>query len=297
MTLPTKKISGANVRKAILDYLIILIGASLFAASFNAFIDKSEIPIAMGGITGISMVLNRFTGLSMGVLTFLVNVPFLLLWLWKIGGRFMAKTVFASVVLSIAMDLTVAIPTLTTDPMLCAIYGGLGTGAGLGLVFIRNGSTAGTDIVGLVLKQKYTGIPLGKLVLAADTVIVICAAFAFKDPNSVLFAIIKMYVASIATDGVIYGFTTDKLAYIITEKADTISKLVISELHHGATILTGEGAFTNAPRKMIMCAINPNQIGLLKEIVRENDNDAFMIVTNTHEVLGFGVKPNVKSNL
>ncbi|MBQ6846753.1 MAG: YitT family protein [Oscillospiraceae bacterium] len=297
MTLPTKKISGANVRKAILDYLIILIGASLFAASFNAFIDKSEIPIAMGGITGISMVLNRFTGLSMGVLTFLVNVPFLLLGLWKIGGRFMAKTVFASVVLSIAMDLTVAIPTLTTDPMLCAIYGGLGTGAGLGLVFIRNGSTAGTDIVGLVLKQKYTGIPLGKLVLAADTVIVICAAFAFKDPNSVLFAIIKMYVASIATDGVIYGFTTDKLAYIITEKADTISKLVISELRHGATILTGEGAFTNAPRKMIMCAINPNQIGLLKEIVRENDNDAFMIVTNTHEVLGFGFKPNVKSNL
>ncbi|MBQ7120273.1 MAG: YitT family protein [Oscillospiraceae bacterium] len=280
-----------------MDYLIILIGASLFAASFNAFIDKSEIPIAMGGITGISMVLNRFTGLSMGVLTFLVNVPFLLLGLWKIGGRFMAKTVFASVVLSIAMDLTVAIPTLTTDPMLCAIYGGLGTGAGLGLVFIRNGSTAGTDIVGLVLKQKYTGIPLGKLVLAADTVIVICAAFAFKDPNSVLFAIIKMYVASIATDGVIYGFTTDKLAYIITEKADTISKLVISELHHGATILTGEGAFTNAPRKMIMCAINPNQIGLLKEIVRENDNDAFMIVTNTHEVLGFGFKPNVKSNL
>ncbi len=297
MTLSINKNGGASIRKTIFDYLIILIGASLFAASFNAFIDKSEIPIAMGGITGISMVINHFTGISMGVLTFLTNVPFLFLGLWKIGGRFMAKTVFASVALSIAMDVTATIPTLTTDPMLCAIYGGIGTGAGLGLVFIRNGSTAGTDIVGLVLKQKYTGIPLGKLVLAADTVIVLCAAFAFKDPNSVLFAIIKMYAASIATDGVIYGFTTDKLAYIITEKADTISKLVISELHHGATILTGEGAFTSSPRKMIMCAINPNQIGLLKEIVREQDNDAFMIVTNTHEVLGFGFKPNVKSNL
>ena len=297
MVLQTKKASSQNIKKVFLDYFIILIGAVLFAASFNAFIDKSEIPIAMGGITGISMVLNRFTGVSMGILTFLVNVPFLVLGLWKIGGRFMAKTVFASVVLSIAMDVTAAIPTLTTDPMLCAIYGGIGTGAGLGLVFTRNGSTAGTDIVGLVLKQKYTGISLGKLVLAADTVIVLCAAFAFKDPNSVLFAIIKMYAASIATDGVIYGFTTDKLAYIITEKADTISKLVILELHHGATILTGEGAYTNSPRKMIMCAINPNQIGLLKEIVRAQDDNAFMIVTNTHEVLGFGFKPNVKSNL
>ncbi|MBQ2742882.1 MAG: YitT family protein [Oscillospiraceae bacterium] len=287
-----------NLRKTILDYIIIAVGASLFAVSFNMFIARSETPIAMGGITGISMVINYFfPKLSMGLLTFLVNVPFLALGLWKIGGRFMAKTVFASVVLSLAMDISAAFPALTHDPMLCAIYGGIGTGAGLGLVFIRNGSTAGTDIVGLVLKQRYTGIPLGKLVLAADTVIVLCASFAFKSANSVLFAIIKMYAASIATDGVIYGFTTDKLAYIVTEKTETISKLVISELHHGATILTGEGAFTNLPRKMIMCAINPNQIGLLKEIVRENDPDAFMIVTNTHEVLGFGFKPNVKTNL
>lgn len=287
-----------NIRKSILDYLIISLGSVLFAFSFNVFIARSEIPIAMGGITGISMVLNYFfPKLSMGVLTFAVNVPFLALGLWKIGGRFMAKTVFASIVLSFAMDLTASFPSLTTDPMLCAIYGGIGTGAGLGLVFIRNGSTAGTDIVGLVLKQKYTGIPLGKLVLAADTAIVLCAAFAFKDPNSVLFAIIKMYAASIATDGIIYGFTTDKLVYIISEKAETISKLVISELHHGATILTGEGAYTNKPRKMIMCAINPNQIGLLKELVRTTDDDAFMIVTNTHEVLGFGFKPNIKTNL
>ena len=226
-----------------------------------------------------------------------MNIPFLVLGLRKIGGPFMAKTVFASVSLSLVMQITDGLPALTDDALLCAIYGGLGTGAGLGLVFIKNGSTAGSDIVGLVLKQKYTGIPLGKLVLAADTAIVLCASFAFGNINSILYAIIKMYVASIATDGVIYGFTTDKLAYIISEKAETISKLVISDLHHGATILTGEGAFTNAPRKMVMCAINPNQIGRLKEIVRENDDEAFMIVTNTHEVLGFGFKPNVKTNL
>ena len=106
-----------------------------------------------------------------------------------------------------------------------------------------------------------------------------------------------MYVSSISTDGVLYGLSTNKLAYIITEKAETISKLIISELRHGATILTGEGAYTNRPRKMILCAINPNQIGKLKEIVREADEEAFVIVTNTHEVLGFGFKPNTKSNV
>lgn len=285
-----------NIKKTVFDYIVIFLGAALFAVSFNLFIKHAQ--IAVGGITGISMVINYFfPKLSMGLLTLLVNIPFLILGLRRIGGPFMTKTVFASVSLSLVMQLTEWLPALTDDALLCSIYGGIGTGAGLGLVFIRNGSTAGSDIVGLVLKQKYTGIPLGKLVLAADTVIVLCASFAFGSINSILYAIIKMYVASIATDGVIYGFTTDKLAYIITEKAETISKLVISELHHGATILTGEGAFTNMPRKMILCAINPNQIGLLKEIVRENDDGAFVIVTNTHEVLGFGFKPNVKSNL
>ncbi len=291
-----KKIDFSTIKKVFLDYLIIFLGASLFAVSFNIFIKHAQ--IAVGGITGISMVINFFfPKLSMGLLTFLVNLPFLLLGLWKIGGKFMAKTVFASISLSIVMQLTETLPALTNDALLCAIYGGLGTGVGLGLVFIRNGSTAGTDIVGLVLKQKYTGIPLGKLVLIADTIIVLGASFAFKSANSILYAIIKMYAASIATDGVIYGFTTDKLAYIISEKAENISKLVISDLHHGATILSGHGAYTSESRKLVFCAINTNQIGRLKEIVREQDETAFMIVTNTHEVLGFGFKPNIKTNL
>jgi len=151
--------------------------------------------------------------------------------------------------------------------------------------------------VGIVAKQRFTGISIGNLVLIADTVIVLLGAWAFQSMDSILFAIVKMYAASIATDAVLYGLTTDKLAYIISEKAPELGRLVIEKLGHGATILTGEGAYTSQPRKLLMCAINPNQIGLLKEIVRETDSEAFMIVTNTHEVLGFGFKPNVKSNV
>ncbi len=285
-----------NLKKTILDYIIIFIGASLFSVSFNLFIKEAQ--IAMGGITGISMIFNYiFPNLSMGLLTLLVNIPFLVLGVVKVGGQFMTKTIFASVTLSIVMGLTEWLPPLTTDPLLCSIYGGIGTGAGIGLVFLRNGSTAGSDIVGIVAKQKFTGMSIGKLVLITDTIIVLLAAFTFQSVNSVLYAIIKMYAASIATDGILYGFTTDKLAYIISEKAEELGRLVISKVGHGATILTGEGAYTNQPRKMLMCAINPNQIGLLKEIVRETDEGAFMIVTSTHEVLGFGFKPNIKSNV
>ena len=233
----------------------------------------------------------------LGLLTLLVNIPFLILGLLRIGGRFMAKTVFASIALSLFMQLTENITPLTSDPLLCSIYGGIGTGMGLGLVFTKNASTAGSDIIGIVLRQKYTGISLGKLILATDTVIVLCVAASFQNINSALYSIIQMYIASIATDGVIYGFTTDKLAFIISEKAKEISLLVMSELHHGATIITGEGAREGATRKILMCAINTNQIGKLKELVRESDNEAFVIVTNTHEVLGSGFRPNIKTNI
>ena len=287
-----------NIKKTIIDYIFIFLGAALFSVSFNLFIRDTQ--IAMGGITGISVILfNLFGGkISMGVLTLLVNIPFLLIGIWRIGGKFMIKTIFASVTLSIVMRFTENwLPALSQDTLLCAIFGGLGTGAGIGLVFLRGGSTAGTDIVGIVAKQKFTGVSIGNLVLVADTIIVLLGAWAFQSMDSILFAIIKMYAASIATDAVLYGLATDKLAYIVSEKASELGRLVIEKLGHGATILTGEGAYTNQPRKLLMCAINPNQIGLLKEIVRETDDSAFMIVTNTHEVLGFGFKPNVKSNV
>ncbi len=282
--------------KKLIDYVVIALGCFLFALSFNLFLKHAQ--IAVGGITGIAMVINYFfPQISMGVLTFVINIPFLIIGLRHIGGEFMAKTVFASFMLSLSLQITEWVPSITDDPLLCSIYGGIGVGVGIGFAFLRNGSTGGSDIIGLVLKKRYSGISVGTLVLIADTIIVLCASFAFKNVNSVLYAIIKMYVSSIATDGVLYGLSTNKLAYIITEKAETISKLIISELRHGATILTGEGAYTNRPRKMILCAINPNQIGKLKEIVREADEEAFVIVTNTHEVLGFGFKPNTKSNV
>ena len=171
-----------NLRKTIVDYIIIFIGASLFSVSFNLFIRDAQ--IAMGGITGISMIFNLiFPAVSMGIITLLVNLPFLILGSIKVGGEFMVKTVFASVVLSIVMGLTENLPALTSDPLLCSIYGGIGTGAGIGLVFLRNGSTAGSDIVGIVAKQKFTGISVGKLVLITDTIIVLLSAAAFKSVN------------------------------------------------------------------------------------------------------------------
>ena len=287
---------AVKIKKILSDYLVIFIGSALFALGFNLFIRDTQ--IAVGGITGIGMVINYFfPSLSMGFLTFVLNIPFLLLGLWKIGGEFMTKTIFSAISLSFVMGITDRLPSLTADPLLCSIYGGMVIGLGIGLVLIKNGSTGGSDIIGLVLRKRYSGVSLGKLILIADAIIILCASFAFKNANSVLYAIIKMYVSSIATDGVLYGFNFNKVAYIFTENTNTICNLIISELGHGASIITCKGAYTNEPRKMIMCAINPNQIGMLKQIVRLNDEKAFMIITNTHEVLGFGFKPNVKCNL
>lgn len=283
-------------KKFFIDYLLIFIGSALFSLGFNLFIRYAQ--IAIGGITGIGMVINYFfPQIPMGFLTLILNIPFLLIGLWQIGGEFMTKTIFSAISMSFVMTITDKLPALTSDPLLCSLYGGIFIGAGIGLVLLRNGSTGGSDIVGCILRKRYSGVSLGRLVLMTDTVIVLCASFAFRNINSILYAIIKMYVASIATDAVLYGFNYNKVAYIFTENTDNICERIITVLAHGASIINCVGAYTNEPRKMIMCAINPNQIGKLKQIVREADERAFIIVTNTHEVLGFGFKPNIKSNL
>ncbi len=282
---------SSKIKTAILDYIIIFIGSALFSLAFNLFLQGAN--IAVGGITGIAMVINYFfPGITMGVLTFLLNIPFCLIGLKEVGGSFMIKTIFAAVSLSVVMGLTEFLPPLTSDPLLCSVFGGIFTGIGLGLVILRNGSTGGSDIIGCVLKKHFSGIPLGKLVLAADVCIVLCACYAFGSVESILYAIIKMYVTSIAMDAVLYGLNFAKVAYIFTDKIDTISKLIIEKLGHGATIINCVGAYTDEPRQMIMCAIEPNQIGQLKTIVREVDPNAFMILTESHEVLGMGFKPN-----
>ena len=279
-------------RKQVADIIIMSFGCLLYAAAVNLFLKDAQ--IAPGGVTGITLVINYlFPPLSVGTLMLLINIPLFLLGLKKIGGSFLKYTIFATIMLSFFLDLTEALPAFTTDPLLSSLYGGVLSGVGLGIVFTRGGSTGGADIIAWVLRKYNQELSIGRIILIIDVVVISVAALVFRNINSALYAIITMYVSSIVMDTIIYGPDGAKVAYIVTDKHTEINEKIVDTLARGTSVLRCEGGYTGINRRMIMCAIKRNQITELKRLVRITDPTAFMIVTNAHEVLGFGFKEDI----
>ncbi len=276
-----------KVRELVKSYLIITIGSLIYSLSFCWFYGPNQ--VAMGGLTGLGQVLNViFPILPVGLAVFAMNIPLFYLG-WKyIGGHLLISSLYAMSISSLAIDLIdmfFSFPPM--DPMLASICGGVLMGLGLGLVFAQGATTGGTDIVARLLKLKFPWLPLGKLVIIPDLVVIILVAIAFQTLNSALYGLVALYVCTKIMDTVLYGMDTSKVAYIISDEYKVISTAIM-ELDRGATILHGEGAFTGQDKKVLMVAFKQKEIVQIKRIVHETDPRAFLIVCDAHDVLGEG---------
>lgn len=269
------------------DWLIMLAGAFLYTLSFNLFLDPAQ--IAPGGVTGIAMIINYLIpALSVGTVSLIFNIPLFFLGLRKVGGAFILRTIVTTVIMSVLLDVTALLPPLTEDPLLASVFGGVLMGVGLGLTFSKNSSTGGSDIVVRVLRAQHPHLSMGKITLLLDIVIITLAAAVFQKVNVALYAIISMYTASISMDAILYGFNFARVAHIITDNPTDVIRRIDEDLDRGATVLDCRGAYQGDPKTMIVCAIKQNQIGTLKQAVHETDPEAFLILFNAYEVLGFG---------
>ncbi len=248
--------------------------------------------IVPGGVTGVAMLINYLApGISIGILIIIINVPLFVLCWRLVGRRFLYGTILGTFISSIIIDATAPfLPKIDTEPLLAAIFGGLIMGVGLGLIFSRDATTGGTDIVARLMKLVFRHMQMGKLILIVDAVVIIAAAFTYNSLNSMFYAVISLYVCTVALDFILYGTDFAKVAYIISDKADEIKEAIFTALDRGVTILNGEGGFTGEPRKLILCAIKRTQIARLKETVKDIDPNAFIILTEAHEVLGEGFR-------
>jgi uncharacterized membrane-anchored protein YitT (DUF2179 family) len=248
--------------------------------------------LAYGGLTGIAILLNRlFPLLSVGVLFLLLNVPGFLLSLRRLGGSFLFRSLVASALISLFMDLTerfLVLPKL--DSLLSCIYGGLALGLSMGGIFLNGASTGGTDIIVRLIKLKLPWIPSAKLVLLRALIIISVSALVFGNLSSALYGLVALYVNAQVIDAVIYGLDRAKFAYIISGRAEAIAQAITRKLDRGATLLQGTGAFSNADRTVLLCAFRRNQIISLKREVQAIDPDAFIIVCDAYEVLGEGFR-------
>ncbi|WP_235949081.1 YitT family protein [Paenibacillus glycinis] len=270
--------------EAMLSVLYLLAGSFLIAVSFNVFL--VPLGIAAGGVSGISILVNYETGFPPAYTQWALNVPLFLLGLWLLGKRFALKTALGSFVLPLFVLFTSHWKPLTDNAMLASIYGGIGVGIGLGLVFRGKASTGGLDLAAQLL-HRFTGIRLALAVPVFDG-LVIAAAGILIAPENALYALVGLFATSKTIDFVQTGLAISKVAFIISARPDQITQVVLHDLDRGLTKLDGHGGYTGEARTVLMVVVGRGEISKLKSLVRATDPSAFVIISDTAEVLGEG---------
>lgn len=280
-------LNGIKQKKFIFNGILLIAGSLLYAAAIALFLDPNQ--LAPGGVTGMAIIINYLSSLPTGMVVLCINIPLMLVGLWKLGYKVMLSTVFTTVFSSFMIDIIGKWGALTTDSLLAAASGGALLALGMGLVFRAGGTTGGSDIIVRLIKLRYPYVKTGKLFLLTDSVIVILSGIIFRNIDRALYATIAMVVFTFVFDTVLYGADGAKLLYIITS-ADRPIAARLMELDVGVTYLDGIGAYTEQPKKVVLCAMHKQVFPQAREIVREEDPDAFMIVTSANEIFGEGFK-------
>lgn len=274
--------------KRLWQYMEITVAAVFYGAGVSLFLDPNN--LAPGGVTGISVILNRLCGIETGTLYFLLNIPIVLLGIWKFGFRFLVSTVYAILATSFFTNLFAGYGTVTNEPLLAALAGSVLVAVGIGIIFRAGATTGGTDILIKILRLKYKHIRTGVLFFLTDFVIVCCSGFVFRNFNTAIYALIAVVVNGRVLDIVLYGPDEAKLIYIISSKPEQIAERLLEEVESGVTYLNGEGGYSNEQKKVIMCVTKKQQAPRLEEIVKQEDGSAFLIVTSANEIYGEGYK-------
>lgn len=284
---------GAALRKkkfgdAIINLLGVAIGSFIYACGISLFLDPNN--LAPGGASGLAIVLNRICNIETGTLYFIINVPIMVIGLWKYGVRFIASTFFSILLNSIFTNRLAKLGALTDDLFIATMAGSVLVGVGVAIVFKSKATTGGTDIIVKVLHDKYKHIKTGVIFLLTDIVIVAFSGLVFKDINIIMYALVSVFVQGKVLDIVLYGGDEAKLFYIISDNPDAISERIMKDIDITVTFLKGKGAYTGKEKQVILCVARRQQGPAIEEIVKAEDKDAFMIISSANEIYGEGYK-------
>ncbi len=274
----------------VLDYIIMAFGAALYAVALEAFLLPNL--VSPGGVAGLASIVNYLLDLPTGFVTLLLNLP---LFVWagvKLGWRFLRKTAFATILMSVFIDVAAKIvPAYTGDRLLAALYGGIIGGASLALVFMRGGSTGGFDIIAKLVSLRFPLFSIGRLLLLLDGVVVAAAMLAYNDVETALYTIVTLFVSSRVIDGFIYGAQRGQVALIVTDKPDEMKAQLFEIVGRGATLLDAKGGWRGTDCSVVMCAVRGSEVAKLHRAVRAADKHAFVMLADASEIAGEGFRP------
>ena len=269
------------------DIIIVIIGTALTALGIHTFISSNA--IGMGGVTGIAIVLSYLTKIPIGIFTLVMNVPMLFVGFRKLGKEYILKTAVSVVTFTVVMDyLMVFVPIYTNDKLMASIFGGVIMGIGYGLIYWRGAASGGMDIAVKLVAKRYPYFSMGNILTVTDIVVIAMAVLVYKNIDTAMYAIIVSFVYTRAVNTILYGRNPGKLVLIVSKEKEAIRAQVLESMNRGLTLLQGKGAYTGTPEEVIMCAVPDSEFYKLKRIVNEVDENAFLIVVNSNEIVGKG---------
>lgn len=281
--------SFENIKKSATSIILIAVGSIILGLAINIFIDPNK--IAPGGVSGVAIVLKHLFGWKIGIVMLILNVPIFIIGTITIGARFGWRTMLGTIFLSASIDFTQPfISPITHNLLLASLFGGAVSGIGLAMVFRAGATTGGTDLIAQILHKYIPSVSVGKLLLCCDGLVVIFATIVFKNYELAMYDIITIFVTSRLIDTILEGVDFAKAVIIISDHSEEIAIRLMNELDRGVTGLEAMGMFKRIEKTVLLCVVKRGEVPQVKEIAKELDKNAFIILTDVREVLGEGFK-------
>ena len=274
-----------NRRSVAGDYGLIVVGTFLIGFAIKSIYD----PVSMvtGGVSGLAIIAKELWSVPLWLTNTLLNIPLFAAGLYVMGWKFIKRTLFSTVMLSVSLYVLPEASYMGNDILLSALFGGIISGVGTGMVFLASCTTGGTDMLAALMQKRMKHYTLAQIMQVLDGIIVLAGATVFGIPTA-LYALIAIFCVSKVTDGLIEGLKFSKQAYIISDSYREIADAILERMGRGVTSLEARGRYSNEEKKMLFCVVSKKEIVKIREIVSEFDARAFVIVSDAREVFGEG---------
>lgn len=286
-----EKVKSLFSKNDFLDNIFLVVGVTLLAAATTVFYEPNS--MVTGGVSGLCILVASYAAdaygidLPLGVLSILFNLPLLIIGLKVLGKDMIVRTIAATIYLSVALTLTSLVRKFHGDLVIVCVFGGVLSGVGVGLALRGRSTTGGSDLFGAIMNKKFRNISVPNAMFIFDALVIAAGMVRFGlEPG--LYAILSVFIASKVVGYVVEGLDYSVLAYIISEKSETISSEILAVMERGVTGIRGQGMYTKTHKNVLMCVMPKKDVILLKKIVKHEDENAFIIVTDVREVLGEG---------
>ena len=279
-----ERLKKAARREQFMAWVQIVIGCVIGAAAYPTFLDPGK--IAPGGLTGVAMIMKHLWGWDIGITSLILNIPLFIVGYRAMGRVFAFRSLVATVLFSLMIDL-LPLKEIPVEPILGTLYGGILLGIGLGFILRGGATTGGTDMAARMVHKYLPFLSVGMFLFLIDCVVVI-AAWIFIGSSEALYALICIFVSGKAVDMVMLGLSSNKACFVISDEWEQVSRRLMTEMERGVTQLSARGAYTGKERPVVLCVLPPQEVSRLKDIVRQEDEKAFMFITEAHEALGEG---------